>query len=66
MESGSRAVLGGPTPVAAGGGRKTSTRPESFFSLTAKSLQGPAVDFATYEGKVVLVVNVATRCRFTR
>jgi glutathione peroxidase len=37
----------------------------SFFSLKAKSIDGQEVDFADYKGKVIMVVNVASRCGFT-
>ncbi len=38
---------------------------DSFFGLKATSLDGKAVDLAQYRGKVVLAVNVASRCGFT-
>ena len=38
---------------------------ESLYSLTAKTLQGDNADLAKYEGKVTLVVNVASECGFT-
>ena len=37
----------------------------SFFSLKAKSIEGQEIDFSHYKGKVVMVVNVASRCGFT-
>lgn len=37
----------------------------SFFSLKTKSLANEAVDLKQYEGKVVLVVNVASQCGLT-
>ena len=37
----------------------------SFYSLTAKSLAGEPVDLKAYEGKVTLVVNVASACGLT-
>ena len=38
---------------------------DSLYSLTAKSLGGQPTDLARYEGKVTLVVNVASQCGFT-
>lgn len=37
----------------------------SFHSFKTKSLAGEAVDFASYQGKVLLVVNVASKCGLT-
>lgn len=39
--------------------------PASFFDLSANSLAGKKVNFSTYRGKVVLVVNTASQCGFT-
>lgn len=36
-----------------------------FYSFTAKNIDGWPVALSRYEGKVVLVVNVASECRFT-
>ena len=36
-----------------------------FYSFSAASLAGDPVDFSAYRGKVVLVVNTASRCGFT-
>ena len=38
---------------------------ESFYSFKVKSLQGKEVPLKMYKGKVVLVVNTASKCGFT-
>ena len=38
---------------------------ESFYSFKVKSLQGKEVALKAYKGKVVLVVNTASKCGFT-
>lgn len=35
------------------------------LSFTMKSLNGKDVDLSTYQGKVVLIVNVASKCGLT-
>jgi glutathione peroxidase len=37
----------------------------SFYDFSAKAIDGREVSMATYRGKVVLVVNVASHCGFT-
>lgn len=37
----------------------------SIYDFTMKNAEGDFVDFHTYEGKVLLIVNTATGCGFT-
>ena len=38
---------------------------ESFYDFKAKDINGKEVSMSSYEGKVVLIVNVASSCGFT-
>jgi glutathione peroxidase len=39
--------------------------PKSVFDFTMKSIDGKEVKLSNYRGKVVMIVNVASRCGFT-
>jgi glutathione peroxidase len=50
-------------PLALGGDDKAAAGPLQF---TVKDIDGKDVDLSQYKGKVVLMVNVASRCGFTK
>lgn len=40
-------------------------KPDSIYELTVKNAQGQDVPLQNYKGKVLLIVNVASKCGFT-
>jgi len=42
-----------------------ATRAGSMYDLTVKDIDGKDVSLSAYKGKVVLIVNVASKCGFT-
>jgi len=58
------AAAAAPAPEAEDAGSNQPV-PDSFFELKALDAKKKPVDFSEYRGKVVLVVNVASKCGFT-
>src|SRR5271168_2970968 len=46
-------------------GGAAAAQAESIYDFTMKTIDGEKVSLSTYRGKVVLVVNVASKCGFT-
>jgi glutathione peroxidase len=39
--------------------------PDTFYEFQMKAIDGSTIDFSTFKGKKVLLVNVASKCGFT-
>jgi glutathione peroxidase len=52
-------------PALAAGGDKGGKKVAPVLDFTMKSIDGKDVDLKTYQGKVVLMVNVASECGYT-
>jgi len=44
---------------------KRELNSDSFYNLSAVSIDGKNIDFKTYKGKKVIIVNVASECGYT-
>ena len=47
-------------------GKVTANYDKLFFDLNIKSIDGEDLNFSKYKGKTILVVNVASKCGFTK
>lgn len=53
-------------PIATHAQAPPSTRPAGVLDHVVKDIDGKDVDLSTFKGKAVLIVNVASKCGFTR
>lgn len=45
--------------------QKSTANPDVFYAFTATSLQGKDISMSDYRGKLILIVNTASKCGFT-
>lgn len=43
----------------------SNVKPESFYDLTCKTIDGEDFSFSSLKGKKVMIINVASKCGFT-
>ena len=55
------AIIGGTMTALS----QDSTKPASLYDVTMKNIDGKDVPLSSYRGKVLLLVNVASRCGYT-
>ena len=44
---------------------KLSSNENSFYNLSAKTIEGEVINFSEFKGKKILIVNVASKCVYT-
>jgi len=54
------------TSAPTGAGKMAGSAPTSFYDFTVKDIHGKDVALKDYTGKVVVVVNVASKCGYTK
>ncbi len=45
---------------------KPQAVPASIYDFKVEALDGSTIDFSDFKGKKILIVNTASKCRFTR
>jgi glutathione peroxidase len=65
LASGMALVPSQAAPVA-GNAAPASTKPMSIYDFKMKSLDGKEIDFKQYKGKVLLILNTASKCGNTK